>query len=1285
MARLRLNINGIIVATSQETAEVTFGSTSYLASLQDFKLKKKMYQPTEVIATLQFHPKSGNSWTAPDKKDVMTTFLHKNAVVDVVDETSTTWSTETAKDTIGSDYYVHEVIPTYTSGSLSVELRIYSPDKLLTLNNCCNSWTAKKLANDILKDELPKYKLPYNANYLGCDDDQMKHILNKGQEHIFPYLVQYNESFYDMLARTCNRWGEFLYWEGGQLRIGYNADEKKVKTVSNSGSSNDNIRYYSITFHNNTSTPSDLPNGPYSSEATYDNNVLNSTVKKDGAALVFGTIKNMADMKKGADYYWLRKVGQVLTNNKSVMNFLFDTAVNDLLVLAQQEAIVSQYNDKHNKDYFNKPKAGISTQDEQYDDVKSKKTLNQFSEYTPILNAEVYAKVLACEMLAEQNTVDIDFDTSWPGLKLGSIIKIGSEDFIVVELSSQNKKWVEIQVNATTKQKEEVSYISQVFHATAIGKTQDMFYPMMIPAGHIRTCGPQVAVVVDVDDPNKKNRVRLKYPWQLTSFDTITASDLKDHDVSDATPWLLYAASSGPAGAGVHGRHYLAEKVLVNYANNNVERPFVVGAVSTNTPRPLKTSSAVIQAPNGEYIKVHEGSDKGATAFMASFTPGLSLVNGFLDIPDIFGANNEISKAFEGGVELGDKYGIWKISGSTDRRAIDINSPWGNVSINAFTGITVNAPNGNINIRGKNVTIEAGNNLTLRSGTNIRNKFASSYGNGACFNFINFINDATTMAAKKLASLVESVIDLALIRSLIEVYWRPQEGALTIQSNRYLKLGAGGALPGYPKQAYLNPMTLEERAKKLTHKETPQTLKMGPAMVEFLKLVPVIVDKMIVNYKECYRNCVFQKKSLDNAIDKLRKYSNTPGSGSVICNTYDKLKDKFWDPEPMKFDEVDMGFKNCNVDSIKDVDINAINSVRGFDKAINKYDKFTVNANKEYILRKRKKLRAEVVKKANELLNRIAKLRTEPHKLTDLTMYGIGPRKKYAPADYIKALQTAISAEKCKESEMFNYTDNKGVLTDARTKLTYTYGEILRGYDFHRDALIRRISLNLVEGWGMESKAINFKLNGDEIVSCDETKSPDKPKTDDELVKDAMWNLYVRSLEFTKPLAKSASMLDDVAAVFDPSKFNLATPIKEYYSWGNAKAGQILFGTGLTYSMNADGTISKLETHLNQGMITKALHNGEEQSAYDRLNESIQSKLFSDSGFSVAAPPAESSVDGSGAGGEGSGAGEDGSGEGSGAGGDGSGAGGEVVELVHEDAGGDVGGGNNVTFIEEAY
>ena len=44
-------------------------------------------------------------------------------------------------------------------------------------------------------------------------------------EFIQPYLVQYNESFLDFLVRVTNRCGEFFYYEGGKIHIGWEATD----------------------------------------------------------------------------------------------------------------------------------------------------------------------------------------------------------------------------------------------------------------------------------------------------------------------------------------------------------------------------------------------------------------------------------------------------------------------------------------------------------------------------------------------------------------------------------------------------------------------------------------------------------------------------------------------------------------------------------------------------------------------------------------------------------------------------------------------------------------------------------------------------------------------------------------------------------------------------------------------------------------------------------------------------------------------------------------------------
>jgi len=1167
-------------------------------SIDAFNFEQKMYTPDELTVKIFIDP----TRVADEKERKEFFSMEKLTQMFANRKVELSFSNQVDGNeqsyTVGKDYYVHEVTPCKQPDKVHVQLKIYSPDKLLTLSQYCRSFTAKKLGGDILKSELPNYKLPYqkdeNVKY---DTTQMKHLLKGQQEHIIPYLVQYNESFYDLLARTTNRNGEFMYYYDGKLRIGYDADENKAVEITD--------HFKSITYHNTTlAQPKQENEGPVNLEAPYDNHVLNSKVQKDGAAKVVNTIKNMADLEKGADKYWLQKVGQVLTNNKPLMNFMFDTAVDDLLAWAQADTLASEYNKKHNDKYFKKEKRYISMLDEQYD--KGKKTLNQFSEADPIIKAKDYAGILAGELLAERNTISIDYDTFAPALHVGQLIKVDDKLYIVSEMTAKS----DIVNSFVVRDDMTVAAVPSkrlVFQVKAIGMNDDKkFYPMMIPTGHIRQSGPQVAVVVDADDPNKKNRVRVEYAWQFTSakpaFDSVTASDLDNFDVTDASPWLLYAASSGPAGAGVHGKHYLAEKVLVNYVNNNIERPFVVGAVSTATPVALKTGAAVLQSPNGQYLKVIEGTGKGASAFMANFTPGLSLANGFVDYPDIFGKDNEISKAFEGGVELGDKYGIWKISGSTDKRAISISSPWGNVKVSAFTGITLDAPNGDIKIRGKNVSIEAGNNLKLVSGTNIKNKFVSGYGDDHPFSMTTFMMDVGMVVTKKLGEMVDTLYDLSLLRSVLEVYWRPQEGALAVQSNRYLMLSAGGAKPGYPYSAYKDP---QKRIKK--DLSDSGTLKMGSIMKDLIDKVPDIVDKMVVNYKEKYRCCVAKRTEFDYVQEQLRLISNDYGLDK-ICNDYDDLKNTLWDPKTKELTEADLGFTAfCKSDVIDDVDESAI---FGYDDTIDTDNNLeAVKVAKQDIIGLRAAFKADLVNKANELLKSIAELRSEPQKLKDMKTYGISRSIRNAPADYIKAVETAFSEEKCKDSTFFIYQydkNNPNAITDPRTALKKRSLEEL---DLHAKALKRRVALNLVEAWGMDSQPITKTLQNGQIVETKIAQKPAKPVSDDDLENDTMWNLYVSSLEFRKALKKQGNFLDQVASAFDPSKINLTTPFKEYNAWGNQKTGQILFGTGTTLSMKTDGTIGELDTRYNGEKISMALKGTKEEKEYDDLNEKIQDCL----------------------------------------------------------------------------
>ena len=205
MARLRLTVGKITVSTEKETGKLVLpvgllNMSIYEMSLVNFSFKKKMYQPTEVLADLRIcnSEKSNSIWKPLQRNQIEMLFKHQQVKLEVVRNDGDETDGELI-DIVGDDYYVQEVRPCYYPDSMVVKLKIYSMDKLLTLTRQCKSWTAKKLSDHILKKELPNYPVPYNKDEsvmcVKCDTSHMKHLVKNGQEHIFPYLVQYNESF----------------------------------------------------------------------------------------------------------------------------------------------------------------------------------------------------------------------------------------------------------------------------------------------------------------------------------------------------------------------------------------------------------------------------------------------------------------------------------------------------------------------------------------------------------------------------------------------------------------------------------------------------------------------------------------------------------------------------------------------------------------------------------------------------------------------------------------------------------------------------------------------------------------------------------------------------------------------------------------------------------------------------------------------------------------------------------------------------------------------------------
>jgi hypothetical protein len=310
-----------------------------------------------------------------------------------------------------------------------------------------------------------------------------------------------------------------------------------------------------------------------------------------------------------------------------------------------------------------------------------------------------------------------------------------------------------------------------------------------------------------------------------------------EEEIKDmATPWIRVTTPMATTGGGTYFRPQKGDEVLINFDNDNVERPYVVGSLfSKNVLDPYegferkgapamqygtgKQVTMAIMSPNGHHITFSD-PDKG-DKFIYGLNPGTQFW-GPIVAPMLGGADFKMLKNdrdLAGGIHIGDRYGIYEIEASTHDRYIKVKSPLGTVDISAFTGITIDAPNGDIKIRGKNVDIEAFNNLNITSGTNIvppgigkpdftlGSPFWKTYkyiwlyplsvlrflGKGALW-VLTFLGHNIMAAAPTAVNNIlgpAQFADLSLFRHMLEVYLKPVEGTMLIKSKRYLKLEAG--------------------------------------------------------------------------------------------------------------------------------------------------------------------------------------------------------------------------------------------------------------------------------------------------------------------------------------------------------------------------------------------------------------------------------------------------------------------------------------------------------------
>ena len=1269
MARLRITLHKVCcfekdtdlkpghdlsVSTEKETATAFFqvGDTrqNYTLNLIDFNFKKKMYQPTEVTAVIQITMTKGDSnLIFLGREELIKLFRSVRVSLEELNAKEA-GKIDTMKQVIGRDYYVQDVYPSFKPGSMFVTLKIYSVDKLLTLDHYSRSFVRKKLIGDILNDELKpnskdksyKYPLPYDeketisvkyngAKQLFYQKDNAKDKL----EHIFPYLVQYNESFYDMLARTTNRWGEFLYYEDGKLNIGY--DDSKVEKIESGYA---DISYIDLDSESQNVPKDQKYNFAGSEEKGFLDNALRKSPNTISGTLFYPTFEKM-------DKVLMKEFTAFLKNEKNIPTWIGNRLFEGTWDMAVMAANVNNNNRDFDKKYFpSSDKPGLNEQYGNHDFSKTDKPdvdtgYNLFSEMDSKYKSSEYEEILKKEYLAAKGAVCIDFNTTCPELKLGSVIEVVGEKFIVVEISSCIKEETDYK-NNESGQIYQVVTRSLVFKVIATAINGDRFYPTVIPAGHVRMADPQIGTITDAKDPGGKNRVRVMFEaWQKIGYKDPKKKDKITDDCKEASsPWLTFAA--GAAGSPTIGKHYEQDKVLVGFIDGNIERPYVIGGLSSKGD----TADYIQTTPGGHKIKMQDDVD-GIKSFLTgmflpcidTFGPFINFIPGFKKLIEdyVLGAARgyEYNIAMGGGFEISDNYGIYKITGSTDGREVSVASPWGDVNISAFTGINISAPNGDVCIKGKNIKLEAGNNVEIVSGTNIKNKMLGDGGKSG------FFEDIGVAVAKKLADKLINVVDLSLVRSAAEIIFRPAEGQLRIKSNRFLMLDAGKGDCAYPENAFVDKDTYKGYLAEQSKEYARKGLILSSGVVEMVSRVKTLGDLMDSRYRNAYNKCVDKLKLFKEKIKEAQKWAQDYNSINFqepeICNTYsvDAFKDKLWADATNRSEisMADLAFKaNYNVTdrkTVKEYMARRLAKQRNVDI----YDlRFKVTEFQDKVLELRKTHQQNIKNAANDLRQAIrefllfdAALNADNDIKTTVRSF----RDRKMPKEFMESLVKAF-----KKSELGADTYYFLPITDAKkANLKNLAGELSRAdTKVHRQVLKRKAATLLLEGMGFKDEwrkkvapvagavapppppttALIKNTAGAEVLVPLVPPAPPAPELEvkrefeSSKLTDLYWSNYVNSLESVPPMKadewKVSSELRKVknAALDKMTGGKFWEMPSENKAWSNAENGAILFSSNAKVFNLLNNEIKEVPTHGRENLNIDT-DNGKDFTSY--LNE----------------------------------------------------------------------------------
>ena len=524
------------------TTSLKYNDQSFDIDLNDIDFQRKVYQPGCITVNLQISYQSALGMRMPaalSQDDLKTIFLQRRITLGIAPKEAQ-GSEQDSEIIIAENYYVHEIIPQVVRDSkksmLFVKLCIYSMDKLMTLNPYSKAYVVKRLGADILKHENRIFGFKGQLVNVYTDNLQNLTYEHSGEqaEFIQPYLVQYNESFYDFMARTSNRCGEFLMFEDGQLILGMPKSEAVIHID----------QYASVSYQNISSTPLDIkpfvrdsvkdeketkfndtpsdkdstgyPKGTFGTDYTYNAELSHDDyifpMVKDKFSnywRALGMYSAQSAAKKISLDLFSKLVSNTSDPKEGAISIAKDFGIGYGMQLCNARSGAQSANSNGNNAWIE----AYKDRPQQTDGTRTVPFATASEEGW--VKLAYYSRIRSEEEAQQKKIIRIDLGTSFVPVKLGS--KVTVQDipgtFVVIDIKMTLNMQKELQQ-------------SQLVYAIPVND-KEKAVPPVLPQPVIRKSGPQTAFIVKNDDPKQQGRVRIAFPWQAVG-DPIIREELKE-------------------------------------------------------------------------------------------------------------------------------------------------------------------------------------------------------------------------------------------------------------------------------------------------------------------------------------------------------------------------------------------------------------------------------------------------------------------------------------------------------------------------------------------------------------------------------------------------------------------------------------------------------------------------------------------------------------------------------------------------------------------------------------